>query len=573
MLDWSSIFNIVFVAAAAFFAVYFLIVTIAVAVKGKRKCNAFDVITRILATLVFIAAVGMLAGAILSMLDSGMYIVAATVEGKSAAVLVIGETATELPVPELFVALASSIGAELSVALFICSLAALIVDCLVANKKSEKKAKVNQVKQTKTAEQLKREAELERIRKIGESAVKKTNAAARTADQTSATEKPQGDEPQVSQAQEQAEPEQSFDWRETPKEQPHVGFVGIKDTVDDFDSFDDVPQDSEETNEEVPQDYDFVNGETDDVQADKADEAEEQYEEQSYEDENYEEVSDDEQDIYAKTEEEDGVVEDEEAVEEVVEEQAEEEDVEEIEEEFDEQTGEEAYEEEIETQAEDDDIVVDEGSDEEEVYEEEFEEEAEPEADGETPWYAVNGESEEEEDVYEKSDEQSDDQELEEVEDDGQDDEQVVEEQSHVEQPVADEQVDEHIEPNRGIYIPEIRTLTRQPEIENPNNDQSQEKNTPTATPKRQAQKQSTDSKPATGGAKRTAGSGTKSKPRGGAKSAAKRIVDEKKLPVTRRYVILDRRNAVNMFGEYLKERSKAEKDKLRSSISTIIIE
>ena len=48
---------------------------------------------------------------------------------------------------------------------------------------------------------------------------------------------------------------------------------------------------------------------------------------------------------------------------------------------------------------------------------------------------------------------------------------------------------------------------------------------------------------------------------------------EEKKLPVTRRYVILDRRNAVNMFGEYLRERNKAEKEKLQSSINTIIIE
>ena len=55
--------------------------------------------------------------------------------------------------------------------------------------------------------------------------------------------------------------------------------------------------------------------------------------------------------------------------------------------------------------------------------------------------------------------------------------------------------------------------------------------------------------------------------------TAAQTEPDGKKLPVTRRYVILDRRNAVNMFGEYLKERNQADKDKLKSSLNTIIIE
>ncbi len=47
---------------------------------------------------------------------------------------------------------------------------------------------------------------------------------------------------------------------------------------------------------------------------------------------------------------------------------------------------------------------------------------------------------------------------------------------------------------------------------------------------------------------------------------------ENKRLPVNRRYVIIDRHSAVNMFGKYLKERDVENKDKLESSINTIII-
>ena len=61
---------------------------------------------------------------------------------------------------------------------------------------------------------------------------------------------------------------------------------------------------------------------------------------------------------------------------------------------------------------------------------------------------------------------------------------------------------------------------------------------------------------------------------RGGAKSAAKEsaATDNKSLPMGRRYVIIDRRSAVNIFSDYLKERDKQDKDKLESSINKIIL-
>lgn len=175
MLNWSSIFNIAFVSALAALIVFFLVSTIVVAAKGKRKCNAFDVILRILSTLVFIASVAMLAAAVLTMI-SGSFGIAIVAD---VPLLVVGESVTELPLPELFVALSSSIGLMLVALLFICSLAALIVDCLVANK-TTKKVKKQPVQ--KTPEQLKREAELEKIRRIGEDAVKRADHAAKYAE-------------------------------------------------------------------------------------------------------------------------------------------------------------------------------------------------------------------------------------------------------------------------------------------------------------------------------------------------------------------------------------------------------
>ena len=43
-------------------------------------------------------------------------------------------------------------------------------------------------------------------------------------------------------------------------------------------------------------------------------------------------------------------------------------------------------------------------------------------------------------------------------------------------------------------------------------------------------------------------------------------------LPMTKRHVIINRRNVVNMFSEYLKTKSADEKERIESSINTIII-
>ena len=453
MIDWSKIFNIAFVAGAGVLALFLLVSTIAVAVKGKRKCNAFDVILRIVSTLVFAASTVMFAAAVLCMLSGPVRIAT-----EPAPTLFFNDFTYVLPIPDLFVLLSTTIGSEIAIVLFLFSLVTLIVDCLVANKKSDKK-KAKQPAVKKTPEQLKREAELDRIRRIGESAVKKTNEAARAAEAQQSQQQPQRPEEVVGVAEEPA-----ADWRDKRQEKP-AEFVGLaSDSDTEFDSFDSFDEQPDEAEDEQPEEI--------------VEEAENEQPEEIVEE------AEDEQP--------------EEIVEDIEDEQPEE-------------------------------IVED-------IEDEQPEEE---------PRVAA-------------------------YKDDGYDD----------------------IAPDRDIYIPEIRTINKQTD------DDPELKPSKKATPKKsgssgsRASSKSGTKKPAAkktsstarksssgGAARKPAASGTR-KPTSSRSAtprrrdtAATEVPEEKKLPVTRRYVILDRRNAVNMFGEYLRERNKAEKEKLQSSINTIIIE
>lgn len=418
MIDWKDIFNIVFVAVSVALIMFLLISTIVVAVKGKRKCGAFDVILRIVSTLVFTAATCMFVCAVLSMVDGDFCIKTA-----DAPVIVIGGKATELPMPALFRLLATSVGSEISAVLFVCSLVALICDCLVANKKVEKTS-VNAEKAP-----VGMQAEIEKIRKLGDAAVKKAAVAAKSAERraTVSTEA----KPDVN----EDESEPVSDWRE---EQPtHAdGFSGIKDEYDEFDSFD-----VDETSDESVSDEKYDESETSDVVNDGVES----------------------EDFDADTAEYDG------------------------------------YAEQADQSAEESDI---EG--ERDVFGHANDGAAEPDA------------------VFDGRDEDS-------------------------------------YEPDRNIYIPDMRTIVRTERVEKPT--------VAEMTAKRGREK--TGNTPKNGGKKQP---GQKRN----AQTSSKQQTDipaEKKLPLTRRYIILDRQNAVNMFGEYLKERNKAEKDKLTSSLNTIIIE
>ena len=538
MIDFSKIFNIIFVSVCAAFILFLLVSVIVVAAKGKRKCGAFDVILRILSTLVFIAATVMLFAAILAMLDpaGSVCMVAAQVGDKATAILVFLGEVIELPLPELFVALSTVIGFGLSALLFILSMTALIVDCLVANKKSDKKKKPDKKQKVqKTPEQLKREAELERIKRIGESAVRKTSSVASSekSEKTEKhakpeiTEKAETAKASESQADNNSEPEKteepSFDWRSEPKAEEHTAFVGIKDTQDDFDSFDSF--DDDEKTEEQSETQDSFDGLDTDSQQDDFDldniaaQAETEQAPLDFEEERID------------IEEEEPVAEQEQA------------------------------EEQVETEEEQPQAYDEEQND------DYAETESEEQDDDMSAWQfeidnAENAESDDVAgDVQPAEEADNADSELQ----GAQDEEQPLEQADE-----ADEQYDDDgIEPYRDIYIPKIRTVTRGAA------------GTPTQrpTPVRKTEKPTVKPavKPAAQNAKPAAKKPTAKPKRGGGKTqkpaAVSSIPPEKKLPVTRRYVILDRHNAVNMFGEYLKERNQAEKDKLKSSINTIIIE
>lgn len=527
MLVWSNIFNIAFASALGVLILFFLISTIVVAAKGKRKCNAFDVILRILSTLVFIASAAMLAAAVLMLINGGFRIAFAA----DIPLLVIGETVTELPLPELFVALSSSIGLMLVALLFVCSLAALIVDCLVANKKT-KKVKKQPVQ--KTPEQLKREAELDKIRKIGEDAVKRAGHAAKYAElspqkkaapsaqtqaqsnaQAQAKAQVQASATQAAAAEQSKPPEPEVkperDWRTQTEQERPTEFVGLSKTndpdFDTFDSFDDVTETPAE--------------ETDDSTVTERDSEPEQN--AAVEDEFY--------------------------------------------------------------MQEQDEIVEPEQEDREQDEEYWRDEMPEPERDEFAEAEIDTYEFEQTEDEKE-----SDDFGEPETEDEFEQEQTKEPEQEPVKQAKQEKPLEDEYEPDRDIYIPRIRTIVRNNGKAEP---AEQPKQTAKSTGGSQARKRSTSAKkpaPATKSATKPAtekpavktSAAKKPAPKKSAATSGKTADDkktvptippEKKLPITRRYVILDRRNAVNMFGEYLKDRNQAEKDRLKSSINTIIIE
>ncbi len=254
MLDFSVTFNIIFAVVAGALGLFMLASFIAVAAVGKRRCNAFDVILRIVASLAFAAAVALVAAVVLTRLDGAYKIVAV----QASATLVFGASSFELPLPELFVALDTIMGACLACAVFVFSLIALICDCALANKKKKRELKVTN--SVKTPEQRRIAAEVAKIRAIGNSAVRRTAAAAENAESTEQSEpREQADSPvsarqpdggddiihsektdeaaYTARADGQAQAEPAPDWRAT--ETKHSDFVGLSGNADpDFDTFD-----------------------------------------------------------------------------------------------------------------------------------------------------------------------------------------------------------------------------------------------------------------------------------------------------------------------------------------------
>ena len=457
----------IYCAVMSAVALFLFVTAFVVMGKGKRRCGALDVTFRIFAVVSIIASAALLASSVLISLD-GAY----RIEVGESAVLMLGETTVALPVYGLFVALSAVGMTELNAAVLLLSIVALAADCLLANVKGDKKAKAHS---TKTEAQAKRVADIERIRRIADAAVHKSESACGSAEKPTDPVKPAEDD------------DNDFDWRVDPEERK-TAFVGLNaaDAADDVFGDDDGEQTS-------------VVSETDDS-AGKSD---------------FELDEVDANDI-------DGVTDDEKQPDGV-------------------------------TAEDNDGVDSDRGGDID--Y-----------GDGE-PDASFGG--------FEPDDAFSFDPAS--VTDDA--DDHIDAEQSGGESVTelvrfdidggdvdAEKDADNdggEFEPNRDIYIPRIRTIVRKPAPAAVKRDAEQK-------PKKRAATAGGKSK--TGGGRQTASKQPAKKRGANGAANVKPSVKNKTLPVTKRYVILDRTSAVNVFSEYLKERDKADKDRLESNIETIII-
>ena len=213
----------IYCAVMSAVALFLFVTTFVVMGKGKRRCGALDVTFRIFAVVSIIVSAALLASSVLISLD-GAY----RIEVGESAVLMLGETTVALPVYGLFVALSAVGMTELNAAVLLLSIVALAADCLLANVKSDKKAKAHS---TKTEAQAKRDADIERIRRIADAAVHKSESVCGTAEKPTDPVKPAEDD------------DNDFDWRVDPEERK-TKFVGLNaaDAADDVFGDDDGEQ-------------------------------------------------------------------------------------------------------------------------------------------------------------------------------------------------------------------------------------------------------------------------------------------------------------------------------------------
>lgn len=491
-MDLTKIESIIFLAVAGALAAFFLVSVFVVVAKGKRKCGAFDIVLRIVAAVVLFVSAIALTASVMTALDGPFSINAET------SVITLWSFTATLPLPELFVILSAALGRNMCIVVVLLSMLALVCDCLIANAKTKKPEKVK-----KSAEEIKRQAQIDKIRSLGASAVKKTGEAASNA--SSSEEKASDVENEKADAQNEDEPE--FDWRvSSAPEKKEKEFIGIGNSSDDDFG---LTEESEEAQSDEYKEYDEPTEEVYDESDETNDEADKADGFESYADDD-ETETDGEPDEFT-SQDEDGFEKSE-------------------------------YEEVVNTADPDKDIKDDED---------------------EEPWYALGGDKAEPFETEEVVETNSRDRDYEENE----------REQAYSAAPAA-EPYAEREEVNRDIYIPKMRVIERS-RAEKP------------AEPKKQ--------KPTVKSAAKTAGKTTAKKPaenRQTAKRARKpaekptvKAVNpptksakksdtavNRSLPVTRKYVILDKTSAVNIFSDYLKERDKDEKNKLESSISTIII-
>ncbi len=572
-MDFGKLENIIFVASASAAALFFLIITFVIIGKGKRKRNAADVVLCIFAVLVFLLCAFMTVCSVYTGMTGNIRI-DTTVDP---VLFYHGGKVTELPLAEFFVLLSDELVRDIVIGVMVLAFITFGCDCIIANKKEKKEKKNKKAKADKkekkdgssakkhtSPEEIKRAAELERIKRLGDAAVKKASGAAETAKaptaQTASAART-GDVVRTAKREEEEEP----DWLKAAD--AHIasdqsGFVGLShiDDKSDFDTFDDT--DAQPAPDETPDEKAWYEDDepvpafiTRTKKEESGSQPSEPASDSAVGENGFEDIResadggedvDDDPFVSPSAEESgesadfaadgNGII-----------------DGDDVKPDDDVDADGAWYAQDGDDGIVDGDDLTDDAAHSFGESEEEYDlPPTDEEVDSDGAWYAQSGDGYADEtqigddaDTYNVAD----------TNDDGESDDESSYE-------IAD----------RDGYIPKIRTIER---AQKPASDRavrqtarvSAAKSAPSAAKKNVS----------SGGSKAEPTRGNKSsKPtqkaakKGGKANGAR--TDAKKLPVTRRYVILDKTSAVNIFSDYLKERDKAEKDKLTSSINTIII-
>lgn len=525
-MDLSKIENVIFLSVAAALGLFFLVTIFVsyhrVVSKKKNERTPFDVFVRVLSAVVLVLSGLILACTALVELKGSFRI-----ELSDEFVIYAFGSSFALPMNKAFAMLAENVVREIMIVEVLLSFFALFSNCAIRSKKSEKaktKKSKNVKKDTRSPEEIKRAAELEKIMRIGNTAVKMATVAAQSANtaevKDGSTE--QNDEQSVV-----ADDKSDFDWREEPpvESSPSTEFVGISEPlVDDFDNFD---FEREQSNEQtiISADDGYDNEEREHDVENVVNTLEEEKSDNDV-DELLDVVPEEENELVEKVDN--------------------------------------AYEQSADEHVDGENAVKFDGADnafdENSSYSDEIPEELKRvlESDEQEVRYS----KEEESSVRANSsvdgvDEKPAERRVTPLADVQEQSGDANDENANTqnELPEYDEYSD--IAPDRNIYIPKVRTIERRPTTKRT----ATQKSTTATTKKPIAKKSTTGAKAST------------SKKSSTQKSTAKTTNDaEKKLPVNRRYVIIDRTSAVNIFSDYLKEREGDGKGKLESSINTIII-
>lgn len=503
MIDFSAIENTIFVTLCAA-GILFSAAVICVAIK-RAKCAVckFDIVARIVCSLLFAVSIAAFVISILCDLTGSVRINILPVP-----TLVFGEWSYAMPLPDLVSAFATTLGARLILALLLTSLIALVADCVCVGKPKHKNTAASAAQLSGTERE--RLEQINKIKALGNVAVKTSrNAAnknAQSGGDASISDKvdKKRDKKHNKKADKKSRGKSTALTVSTDAEEPLRDYLTASSGNPEFDTFDALPETRSvtppsETAEDKREDSNLnANRESADNNA----------KDLSYNGTRLDECAE-QATAYQNTKNDDAAIVD----------------------------------------AKDENVL---DATDSPYYDAKDSEQADAQLS------AAIGEFDEHADSYS------------ETQADGLEHGTVIDDEQHaaiidnVDNNVADESIDlddtaleeYDVEPNRNIYIPKMRTVqksaTKPVAKKKPSTAKSGAKSTGGG-------KKKPASKPAT----------TQTKQSGTAAKSQSKITQ---LPLTRRYAIIDRTNAVNMFSRYLKEREEDEKNKIISSINNIEI-